>query len=687
MTGYQLETETAPPVARRDPTTRVIHGRTLVDPYHWMRDRESPEVRAHLEAENAYTARVMRHAEPLQEELYQRLVERLQETDASVPVRLDDYWYYSRTVEGRQYPIRCRKRGSLDAPEEVLLDLNTLGEPFVALGAFAVSPDHRLLAYSLNADGSESFSLRVVDLESGEPVGEAIENTSPSLAWANDGATFFYTMRDAAQRPYRAFRHVLGRPAADDELVFEETDERFFVSVFRTRSRRFVGLCAESNITTEIHVLDADDPGADFRPLIERRQGVELDVDHHGDAFYVLTNRDAVNFKLVKVPRASPAEENWQEVIPHRRDVQLEAIDCFRRHLVVRLRRGGLRQLLVMDLTTGERHEVAFDEPAYTVLAEDNPEFDNHVLRFAYSSPVTPRSVFDYDMTTRRRELKKRTEVLGGFDSEQYVCERIEVRAAGGTGVPVSLVHARGLERDGSHPALLTAYGAYGTCNEPRFVASRLNLLERGFVIAIAHVRGGGDLGRAWYDDGKLLNKGNTFSDFIAVAEHLVREGYTSCERLAIRGGSAGGMLIGAVLNQRPELFATAVADVPFVDVLNTMLDHSMPLTVTELEEWGDPRDRQYFETMREYSPYDNVAEIQYPHLLITAGLNDSRVQYWEPAKWAARLRVRGRGDKRLLLKTDLESGHSGASGRYDALRQEAFRQAFIIDSLADGSR
>ena len=694
MTEHRPDVEAAPPVARRDPQTRVIHGRELEDPYHWLRDRDAPEVRAHLEAENAYTEGVMRHTEPLQEELYRELVERLQETDATVPVRIDDYWYYRRTVEGQQYSIRCRKRGSLDAPEEVLLDLNTLGggspgggqtRHFLALGTYAVSPDHRLLAYSLNDDGSESFTLRVLDLESREPVGEAIANTSPSFAWANDSRTFFYTVRDAARRPHQVYRHVLGRPTTDDELVFHETDERFFVSLFRTRSRRFIILGTESNVTSEIHVLDADHPEADFRPLIERRQGVEVDVDHHHRAFYVLTNRDAVNFKLVRVPEAAgehgPPEE-WQEVIPHRRDVQLEAVDCFRRHLVVRLRRGGLRQLRVVNLETGEDHEIAFDEPAYTVAAEDNPEFDSQVLRFTYSSLVTPRSVYDYDMVTRRRQLKKRIRVLGGFDSGRYTSERIEARAADGARIPISLVYDRQLERDGSPPALLTAYGSYGTCNEPRFVASRLNLLERGFVVAIAHVRGGGELGRTWYDDGKLLAKKNTFADFIAAAEHLISAGYTSSQRLAIRGGSAGGLLIGAVLNQRPELTAAAIADVPFVDVLNTMLDHSMPLTVTELEEWGDPRDERFFEYIRDYSPYDNVAEVCYPHLLITAGLNDPRVQYWEPAKWTARLRELGRGNRRLLLKVDLDSGHGGASGRYDSLRQEAFRQAFILDSL-----
>ena len=690
MTDTRPEVEAAPPVARRDPMTRVIHGRELVDPYHWLRDRDAPEVRAYLEAENAYTARAMRHTEDLQEELFRQMVGRLKQTDASVPVRVDDYWYYSRTVEGLQYSIRCRKHGSLEAPEEVLLDLNALGDGFLALGAFAVSPDHRLLAYSLNDDGSESYTLRVVDLERQEPVGEAIRNTSPSVAWANDNRTFFYVVRDAARRPYRAYRQVLGRAAAASELVFEETDARFFVSLFKTRSRRFVGLHTGSNITDEVHFLDADQPEADFRPLVTRRQGVEVDVDHHTDAFYVLTNQDAINFKLMKAPLVARGTEgvmdDWQEVIPHRPDVQLESIDCFRGHLVVRLRRAGLRQLRILDLAAGDEHEVGFDEPAYTVAARDNPDFESRVLRFAYSSLVTPESIYDYDMTTRISELKKRTQVLG-FDRRRFACERVEARAADGTRIPISLVYAGELARDGSRPTLLSAYGAYGASNEPRFVASRLNLLGRGFVFAIAHVRGGGDLGRAWYEDGKLLAKGNTFSDFIAAAEHLIGAGYSSPERLAIRGGSAGGLLIGAVLNQRPDLFAAAIADVPFVDVLNTMLDHSVPLTVTELEEWGDPREEIYFELIRGYSPYENVATQRYPHLLITAGLNDPRVQYWEPAKWTARLRDLKRGRECLLLKVDLDSGHSGASGRYDALRQEAFRQAFILDSLPQDSR
>ena len=662
----------------------MVHGDQLIDPYDWLRQRDAPQVNAYLEAENAFTDGSMRHTEALQEKLFNELVGRVRETDATVPAQLDDYFYYSRTVQGLQYPIHCRRQGSLESPEEVLLDLNTLGAAggFLALGAFVVSPDHRLLAYSLNEDGSESFTLRVIDLARRELLGGAIADTAPSVVWANDNETLFYVVRDAARRPYRVFRHRLGQPRAADTLVFQEDDERFFVSLFKTRSRCFLGIRSESTVTTELRVVEADEPAREFRRLAERRQGVELDLDHHGDAFYVSTNADALNFKLMQVPVDDFAAEHWQEMLPHEPESRLETVDCFRHHLVVQRRRDGLRRLEVLDFRTGEHHDVSFDEPAYAVGLEDNLGFETSVVRFAYSSLVTPRSIIDYDMDSRRQEVRKRTEVLGGYDSERYVSERIHARAADGTRIPMSLVYAKGVPRDGSSPALLNAYGAYGACNEARFVSHRLSLLERGFVFAIAHVRGGGELGRGWYEDGKLLRKKNTFSDFVAAAEHLVSEGYTSSQRLAIRGGSAGGLLIGAVLNQRPELFAAAVADVPFVDTLNTMLDPTVPLTVTEFEEWGDPRRRDDYQYIRSYSPYDNLTPATFPDLLVTAGLNDPRVQYWEPAKWIARLRALKKGQQRLLLKVDMGSGHGGASGRYDAMRQEAFKLAFLLDSL-----
>ncbi|MEM7350032.1 MAG: S9 family peptidase [Acidobacteriota bacterium] len=679
----RLESLSAP-IARIEPETREIHGETLIDPYRWLQQRDAPAVVAHLEAENAFTAASMGHTEALRERLFGEIVGRMRETDSSVPVRIDDYWYYTRTEAGKQYPIRCRKHGSLESAEEILLDINPLAGDggFLDLGAFSVSPDHRRLAYSLNEDGSESFTLRVIDLEQRKMVGEAIPDTSPSVVWANDNATLFYVVRDDAYRPYQVFRHRVGQPQSTDELVFQEDDERFFVSVFKTRSQRFLGIRSESTVTTELQVMAADDPAAEPRRLLERQQGVELDLDHHGEDFYVLTSEQALNFKLMRVPIDDFAVEAWQEVLPHREQVVLEEVHCFQHHLVIQLRREGLRRLLVRDLRSAAQHEVSFDEPAYSVSVGDNPEYATEVLRLAYTSLVTPQSIVDYDMETRQRELRKRTEVLGGYDSERFVAERIEARATDGTLIPVSLVYARNLPRDGSNPTLLSAYGAYGACNEPRFVASRLSLLERGFVVAIAHVRGGGELGRGWYEAGKLLSKQNTFSDFIAVAEHLVAEGYTEPSRLAIRGGSAGGLLIGAVLNQRPDLFAAALADVPFVDTLNTMLDPTVPLTVTEFEEWGDPRERPFYDVIRAYSPYDNLTTQPFPHLLVTAGLNDPRVQYWEPAKWVARLRDLKKGRQRLLLKVEMGSGHGGASGRYDALRQEAFKLAFFLDSL-----
>ena len=684
MTEIGLDASKAAPVARRDSHVRRIHGETLVDPYHWLSERDSPEVLEYLEAENRHTAAAMRHTEDLQSELFHEMLSRLLEDDITVPVRIDDYFYYSRTEKGSQYPIRCRKLGSLEAAEEVLLDLNELAadRPHLDLGVFQVSPDHRLLAYSLEADGSEAYSLRVLDLETREHLEAKIENTGTTLVWANDSQTFFYVVLDAAQRPYRAYRHVLGRSAAHDELVFDEADERFFVSLFAVRSRAYLGLRSESKSTTEIHVLEADRPTDGFRCLIERHQGVEVSIDHHSDYFYVLSNRDAVNFRLCRFPVAGAVPDSWQEIVGHRLDVELVSVDCFRKHLVLQIRRDGLRGISVLDLETDDRHRITFEEAVYTVAVRDNPEFDTEELRLAFSSPITPPSVLSYDMSARSLELLKRTTVLGGYDRRHYEVSRIHAETQDGVQVPISVLHARGIDLDGSHRCLLTAYGAYGISNEPRFVPSRLSLVDRGFVVAIAHVRGGGELGRPWYQDGKLLKKQNTFGDFIAAAEKLVEVGFTSTDRLAIRGGSAGGLLIGAVINQRPDLFAAAIADVPFVDLINTMLDPEIPLTVTEFEEWGDPRDAEFFHYMLAYSPYDQVVPQVYPCLLVTAGLKDPRVQYWEPAKWTAKLRTLDPGPRRLLLDVRMTSGHGGASGRYDSMREEAFRQAFLIDSL-----
>ena len=673
-----------PPRASRKPFQFELHGQKIDDPYAWLREREAPEVLDYLRAENAYTEAVMAHTEELQESLYQEMVGRLRETDQTVPARLDDYFYYSRTEKGKQYSIHCRKAGDLNAPEEILLDLNRSaeGKSYLRLGAFEISPDHRLLAYSLDETGSERYTLRILDLESGDHLPEEITNTSRSVEWAEDGECLYYVTLDAARRPCAAFRHHLGADPTTDPEIFHEKDERFFLSLYKTRSRRFLVLNLGSHTTTEVHYLDEQDPEVGFRRLRERKQDVEIFLDHHGDHLYLLSNENARNFRLSRAPIGRVGDGDWEEVIPHREDEKIDGVHFFRHHLVVSLRTGGLRNLRICDLRTWEWHSLEHDEPVQTVWCGENLMFDTSELRFVYTSLVTPRTVFDYNMETREKVLRKQDDVLGGYDSSRFQTQRLWVEVGEGVQVPVSLVRRRDLPLDGKAPLLLYGYGAYGHSIDPMFSSIRLSLLERGFVYAIAHIRGGGEMGRAWYEAGRLEHKENTFQDFIAVAEHLVQESYTSPDRLVIRGGSAGGLLMGAVFNLRPDLFAAALAEVPFVDVLNTMLDPSLPLTVIEYEEWGNPEQQPWFDRIRGYSPYENVGRHDYPHLLVTAGLNDPRVQYFEPAKWTARLRSRKTDDQRLLFKVAMDSGHGGASGRYDHLREEAFKVAFLLDVL-----
>lgn len=662
---------------------RSLHGIELSDPFHWLREKEAPEVITHLEAENAYTARCMAHTAELQEHLYREMVERIEEDDVSVPVKDGDYFYYHRTCQGLQYPIYCRRYGE-DGDEQLLLDLNRLAEDksYLRLGVLEVSPDHRLLAYSLDEDGSETFTLHLLDLETGELSRDLIHNTARSLVWTNDSKGFFYSILDEQRRPCAARFHRLGTPEEEDEEIYREDDERFFLGLAKTRSRRFVMLEVGSHTTTEVRYLDLEHPETEFRLFAPRRQGVELTVDHHGEHFYILTNEEARNFRLVRSPIATPQPEHWQELVPHREDVKLDSLELSRDHMALYLRQGGQRNIRILELASMEWHTVEHDEPVFAVWPQESREFDCPVLRYLFTSLVTPRTVYEYDMGSRQKTLRKQYKVLGGYEPRHYTCERHFVTADDGARVPVSLVRRRDTPIDGSAPALLYGYGAYGNCIEPYFSSLRLSLLDRGFVYAIAHVRGGGEMGRPWYDDGKLEHKPNTFSDFAAVAEMLTAEGYTRADRLAIRGGSAGGMLVGAVLNQHPELMAAAIAEVPFLDVLNTMLDPSLPLTVIEYEEWGNPEEPEAFEIIRSYSPYDNLRRVDYPHILVTAGLNDPRVQYWEPAKWVAKLRLLKTDDHRLLLRTNMDSGHGGASGRYDALREEAFKMAFLIDVL-----
>jgi len=623
---------------------------------------------------------------PLQEALYKEILGRIQETDVTVPVKRDDYFYYTRTEEGKAYSIQCRKHGSTGAVEEILLDANALaaGQKYFRLGTFAVSPDHRLLAYSTDLEGDESYTIQVKDLANGKLLPDRIANTYDSLEWANDNRTFFYTVLDAAKRPFRAYRHELG--ATEDALVYQEDDARFNLSLAKTRSRRFIFIELASPLTSELRYLEADDPRGQFQVVLPRRQGVEYDASHHGEHFYIRTNDQAKNFRLMRTGVSNPSAEKWETVIPARAGVTIEGVDSFENHIVIYERERGLEKICIRDGSGALSHYIDFPEPVYSVGAAGNAEYKTNLLRFNYTSLVTPPSVFDYNVHTRERELKKQYEVRGGYDASQYQSERIFAKAPDGVEVPISLVYKKGtyrqgFDRNGLSPLLLYGYGAYGHSIDPTFSSARLSLLDRGFVYAIAHIRGGAELGEEWHDQGKLLQKKNTFTDFIACAEHLLAERYTATESLAIMGGSAGGLLMGAVLNLRPDLFHAAIAKVPFVDTLNTMLDPTLPLTIAEYEEWGNPEQEEFYRYIRSYSPYDNLAPREYPAMLVTAGLNDPRVSYWEPAKWVAKLRALNE-DSNVLLKTDLGSGHFGPSGRYEGIKEVAFDYAFLLRAV-----
>jgi oligopeptidase B len=695
----------SPPRAPRRPHVVTAHGDARIDDWYWLRDRDDPEVTAYLEAENAYTRHVFTPLEPLHERLYSEMRARIQETDSSAPSRKGPWWYYNRTVEGLQYAIHCRRadpEASLNvagilaaieaaAPgEQVLLDENEAAgdSDYFALGVFDVSPDHAILAYATDLSGAERYGLHIRDLTTGADLSDEISGVYYSSAWSTDCRHFFYTRTDDAMRPWQIWRHQIG-DAGGDRLIYQEDDERFFASVALTRSERFVIINAASKMTSEVHFLDASEPGGPLQVIEPRRHGIEYSAEHathpeRGDIWLILTNDDgAKNFAVVEAPVDAPGKANWRPLVPHRAEVRVDDVDGFAGHVVIAERERALERLRIITWADGAQHVIDQPEPAYSLTGAANPEFVTPTLRFGYTSLVTPSSTIEYDVATRTRGLVKQQPVLGGYDPEQYLTERLWAPAPDGTEVPISLVCRRDVPRDGSAPCVLYGYGAYEITIDPTFSSPRLNLLERGFVFAIAHVRGGGELGRTWYEQGRLLEKRNTFTDFIACAEHLIDRGYTSASRLAIRGASAGGLLMGAVTNMGPELWGAVVAEVPFVDCLTTMLDESLPLTITEWEEWGNPaEDPEAYFSMKSYSPVDNVAATAYPTMYVTGGRNDPRVGFWEPAKWVAKLRATRTNDATLVLKTEMDAGHGGPSGRYEEWKDEAHVQAFILAAL-----
>jgi oligopeptidase B len=669
-----------------------LHGDDRVDDWFWLRDRDDPEVIAYLTAENAYADAQLARLAPLRDRIFEEIKSRIQETDESAPIPDGAWEYTTRTVEGSQYGVHCRRpRGAGPEEARVVLDENVLaeGHEYFALGGFEITPDHAILAYSVDTTGGERYTLRFRDLASGNDLGDTVENVTYGLAWSNDAQHCFYVRPDDAMRPYEIWRHRLGTPATADVLVHREDDERFFLGVERTRSGHFIFIDASSKLTSEVWFVPTATPEEAPRVIAPREHGHEYAVDHQGASaedgrFVIVTNHGgrARNFELVAAACDDPGRGNWQTLVPHRDDVKLDAASAFADHVVLSERANGLERLRVLATRSGDEHEIAMPDPVYSVWVGPNAEYATTTLRYGYTSLVAPVTDVDYDLDARTSIVVKTQPVLGGYDADDYVSARLWAVAADGTRIPISLVHRRDTPTNGSAPALLYGYGSYEHSTEPAFRPSRLSLLDRGFVYAIAHVRGGGEMGREWYEAGRLEHKMNTFTDFVACAEHIVEAGYTTPARLTARGGSAGGLLMGAVTNLRPDLFAAIVAEVPFVDVVTTMLDASLPLTVTEWEEWGDPREADAYARMKAYSPYDNVHDAAYPALLVTSGLNDPRVQYREPAKWVAKLREHSTSGRPVYLRTEMGAGHGGPSGRYDAWKDEAVVLSFVCDAV-----
>jgi len=680
-----MDASIQPPVAKIVPHTLEKHGHVRTDNYYWLNDRENQEVIDYLNQENEYYQKMTAHTKELQENLFAEMKSRIKEDDSSVPYFYNGYFYITRFEKGKDYPIYSRKKGSLDAKEEIMFDCNEMakGHSYFNLSGINVSEDNKYAAFGLDLVSRRQYTIQIKNLETGEILPVKIENTTGGSTWASDNKTLFYTRKDAQTlRSDKVYRHTLGTDIAKDALVFHEKDDTFYTFVYKEKSKKYLVIGSTSTLTSEYQILESSNPNGNFRLFQKRVRGLEYSISHYGDSFYVVTNKDkATNFKLMKTPESKTAMENWSELIPHRKDVLLEGIDIFKDYLVVEERSNGLNKIQIRPWNAGESYYLPFESETYTAYTTTNVDFDTDILRFGYQSLTTPSSVMDFNMKTKEKKVLKEQEVLGGkFDKNNYVEERIWATAEDGTKLPISMVYRKGMKKDGKNPFLLYAYGSYGSTIDPTFSSTRLSLLDRGFIFAIAHVRGGEYLGREWYENGKLLKKKNTFTDFIDCSKYIIAQKYTSAKHLYAEGGSAGGLLMGAIVNMAPELYNGVIAQVPFVDVVTTMLDDSIPLTTGEYDEWGNPNDKAYYDYMLSYSPYDQVKAQDYPNMYVSTGLHDSQVQYWEPAKWVAKLRAVKTDKNVLYLDTNMEAGHGGASGRFEALKELAKEFAFLLD-------
>ncbi len=687
-----------PPIADKKPHRTLVHGQDRVDNYHWIRltdkqklaknnegwpDKQTMEVVSYINKENDYTRNKLKHTEKLQKKLYNEIVGRIKKDDTSIPYFDNGYWYYTKYEKGYEYPIYCRIKESLENEEEILMDVNqwAKGHDYFSLRNLSVSPNNKLLAFSVDTLSRRIYTIKIKNLETGKLLNDEIHGTEGSAAWANDNSTFFYTLKNKTTLlSEKIARHRLGDLQSEDEIVFTENDDSFYIGVYRSKSDKYIIIYNSSTLVSDYHILNADNPSGTFRQFSPREEEHEYSIEHFKDKFYIVTNWNATNFRLMETSEKSTVKQSWSEVIPHRKDVLLNDIDVFSKHLVISERKDGLPQIRIINQDNGNEHYIDFGEEAFSAYTSINPSFNTSLLRYQFSSLTTPSSTYDYNMDSKESKLLKRSEVVGGYESDKYQSERLYVTVRDGNKVPISIVYKKGLNKDGKNNLLLYAYGSYGSTIDPSFNSNRLSLLDRGFIYAIAHIRGSQTYGRQWYEDGKMFNKINTFNDFIDCSKFLIQEKYTDPNHLFAMGGSAGGLLMGAVVNMAPDLYKGVIAAVPFVDVINTMMDPSIPLTSNEWDEWGDPRNKKEYDYIMKYSPYDNVSKIDYPNMLVTAGYFDSQVQYWEPVKWVAKLREYKTGENELYLYTNMDAGHGGKSGRFRRYKELALNYAFLID-------